>query len=131
LTLEKTSKNNHTVEFVGMNIKTRGRRLCLSVYDKRKDFPFKVRRYPRMNSLIPKTIPYGVLQGQLYRGYRICTDADSFVSHAIDVASALRENGCCFKRLKRIFKSFLANKVRKYSCTGQLKKRFCEKVGSL
>jgi hypothetical protein len=38
--LEQTSTSNKAVDFLGMHIETGGKRLTLSVYDKRKDFPF-------------------------------------------------------------------------------------------
>lgn len=65
LTLNQTSKSSTAVEFLGMNIVADQNRLRLSVFDKRKTFPFVVRRYPLMSSLIPRTIPFAVLSGQL------------------------------------------------------------------
>ena len=89
LTLNQTSKSSTAVEFLGMNIVADQNRLRLSVFDKRKTFPFVVRRYPLMSSLIPRTIPFAVLSGQLHRGYRICTGAEDFLSFAVEVATAL------------------------------------------
>jgi hypothetical protein len=67
-----------------------------------------------MASLIPRYIPYGVFQGQLHRGYRICTKATDFLSYALEVATILRDNGCANNKLKRGFKSFVATFVKKY-----------------
>ena len=77
------------VEFIGMTIETVGKRLRLSVFDKRKSFPFQVRRYPLAASLIPRSIPYGVFVGLLHRGYRICSHATDFLSYAGEVGSTL------------------------------------------
>ena len=76
LELNRTSKTISRCDFIGINLETRGKRLRLSVYDKRKSFPFHVRRYPLMSSLIPRSIPYGVFVGLLHRGYRICSDLE-------------------------------------------------------
>lgn len=130
LTLEQTSSSNNAVNFLGMHIKTADKRLNLSVYDKRMDFPFKVKRYPVMKSLIPSYIPYGVFLGQLHRGYRICTQATNFLSYALHVATTLRENGCSINKLKRGFTSFVTNFVKKYPSIRRICKQFCNGLGS-
>ncbi len=84
------------------------------MYDKRDDFPFPVRRYPQVASLIPSTIPYGVFLGQLHRGYRICTDAADFISFAVGVAMRLVGNGCSRRRLAALFASFARRLVTKF-----------------
>lgn len=131
LKLEQTSTSSKAVDFLGMHIETEGKRLTLSVYDKRKDFPFKVKRYPVMASLIPRYIPYGVFQGQLHRGYRICTKAADFLSYAVEVATILRDNGCANNKLKRGFKSFVATFVKKYPGQRVISKQFCQRLGSM
>ena len=131
LKLEQTSTSSKAVDFLGMRIETEGKRLTLSVYDKRKDFPFKVKRYPVMASLIPRYIPYGVFQGQLHRGYRICTKAADFLSYAVEVATILRDNGCANNKLKRGFKSFVATFVKKYPGQRVISKQFCQRLGSM
>ena len=130
LKLEQTSSSNNVVNFLGIHIRTAGKRLTLSVYDKRKDFPFKVKRYPVMESLIPRYIPYGVFLGQLHRGYRICTQATDFLSYAVEVATILRENSCVNNKLKRCMKSFVTNFVKKYPCKREISKQFWKLLGS-
>ena len=132
LTLNKTSTSSEEADFIGVSIKLRGVRFHTSVYDKRKSFPFFVRRYPLMSSLIPRTIPYGVFMGLLHRGYRTCSGVNDFLSYALDVATVLRENGCASNKLKILFKSFVASYVRKYpGIRGTLlMKQFCQRLGS-
>ena len=131
LQLSKTSVSNKEAEFIGIHIVQKGSRFHLSVYDKRKSFPFTVRRYPRMNSLIPRTIPYGVFTGLLWRGYRINSGSNDFMSYALEIAHVLRDNGCTVKKLKRTFKAFLCSAKGKYSSSNtELNKRFCTKLGS-
>ena len=103
------------VHFLGMDIFGVDDRFRLRVYDKRDDFPFTVVRYPRMESLIPQTIPYGVFSGQLHRGYRICSMMDDFLSFAVDVGRRLMSNGCRGRRLSMLFSNFVQRFVTKWS----------------
>ena len=114
LTLNTTSISPSEVEFLGMRIQTDTRRFRLSVFDKRKSFPFRVRRYPLASSLIPRNMLTGVFLGILHRGYRICSGVDDFLAYAVEVADTLRENGCSRHKLRRAFNSFVSEHVRKY-----------------
>jgi hypothetical protein len=114
LALSQTNPGPSEVEFLGMRIMATGARFRLSVFDKRATFPFHVRRYPLMCSLIPTNIPYGVFVGQLHRGYRICSGDGDFVSFALDVANRLLDNGCASSKLKALFKAFVSLNVRKF-----------------
>ena len=98
-----------------MHIKSLGNRFQVAVFDKRTTFPFEVRRYPRIDSLIPSTIPYGVFTGQLHRGYRICSEYADFLSYSKQVAQRLMVNGCSKQRLLKKFKGFTRAIVRKYN----------------
>ena len=91
-----------------MRIFERNNRLEVDVFDKRKEFPFTVRRYPQMCSLIPQSIPYGVFVGQLTRYYRVCTRPEFFVENARLLALTLLAQGCKKGRLFKCFHSFLA-----------------------
>ena len=78
---------------MGMNIKTTSdNEIRLSVYDKRKDFPFSVVRYPMLKSEIPTNIPYGVFTGLLHRFFKICSEKTNFVDQALTLASTLYKN---------------------------------------
>ena len=88
-------------------------KLCIDVFDKRKEFPFTVRLYPSMSSLIPSTIPYGVFTGQLYRYHSICSEPSAFLNHAVRIADVLVERGCEMKKLQRKFTDFINGKYSK------------------
>ena len=128
LELKQTSKSSRMADFLGIHLETDSNCFHLSVYDKRKEFPFRVRRYPMMASLIPRTIPYGVFLGQLHRGYRICSGADDFVSNGVEVAEILRDNGCAVNKSKRLFMAFVAKNSPRRS--NWVKKQFCQRLGS-
>lgn len=115
LQLEQTSTTNLEVEFIGVKITQTGKRFRLSVYDKRKSFPFFVRRYPNMLSMIPKSIPYGVFSGLLYRAYNICSHVPEFISQSLEIAHTLLNNGCMVNKLNRMFNNFIYNKIIKYT----------------
>lgn len=108
------SADARSVHFLGMTINGHGGRLSSSIYDRRETFPFIVRRYPHMASLIPITIPYGVFVGQLHRVYHLCTMVHSFINHATLVAARLIGNGCRIKRLVHLFNHYLIQHVDKY-----------------
>jgi hypothetical protein len=118
LILNDTTPADGKAHFIGMTIEHGGRGFRLSVYDKRKDFPFPVRRYPLMSSMLPSSIPYGVFLSQLHRGYRICTDQRGFMDFVYDVRDRMLANGCSVKRLARLFRSFITRQGPKFHrCT--------------
>jgi hypothetical protein len=114
LQLNDTTVSDSLAEFIGINVQTRGNKFHLSVYDKRKTFPFEVRRYPRMCSLIPSLIPYNVFISQCHRVYRICSGMKDFVASVVEVAVRSVHNGCRKGILVKRFKEFVAKHVRKY-----------------
>jgi hypothetical protein len=114
LKLGETTVSPSSAEFIGIHIDAGQERFHLSVYDKRKTFPFKVRRYPRMESLIPRTIPYGVFVGLLHRGHRICSGEQHFVDYAVGVATELLHNGCTLRKLVKSYQSFVIGVTNRY-----------------
>ena len=85
--------------------------LSVSVYDKRKDFPFKVVRYPHLDSAIPSSIAYGVFTGQLHRFKLISSSFKIFVENACDVAVTLGRQRASFTRLQKTFASFCRERL--------------------
>ena len=83
-------------------------RVYMNVFDKRKEFPFSVRRYPDMSSLIPESVPYGVFIGQLHRYYKICTEWRDFNQNSLDLGGKLLEKGCTVAKLTRAYRAFLS-----------------------
>ena len=115
LTLERTNSESDSATFVGMEISSSDKsdRLAISVYDKRKSFPFPVRNYPHLDSVIPKSQAYGVFTGQLYRFHRICTSKLDFVEWAVSIAKYMSQNrGYSRVRLWTKFASFCERGLR-------------------
>jgi hypothetical protein len=116
LTINNTTPDHgESVQFIGMSIGITRPRFTLSVFDKRNSFPFPVRRYPHMSSLIPPSQPYGVFVGQLHRGYRICTNVDDFASFSVEIGLRCLSNGCAGQRLMTLFRTFCTIHMTKYS----------------
>lgn len=105
----ETSGANH-VNFLGMRISLDDTgNFVISVYDKRKDFPFKVRNYPFLESNIPVSLCYNVFYGQLYRYHRICTSTLTFITTSVDLAIILATRGYSTTRLKHLFRRFVGS----------------------
>ena len=61
LELKDTSTSSTEVCYLDTNIKTgENTPFCISIYDKREDFAFRIVNFPHMDSNIPANPPYGV-----------------------------------------------------------------------
>lgn len=95
------------VNFLGMRISFGPTgKFVISVYDKRKDFPFRVRNYPYLESNVPTSQCYNVFLGQLCRFHRICTEKQDLLVTATDLANTLLQRGYSRNRLLRLFRRF-------------------------
>jgi hypothetical protein len=111
LALNDTSISCTEVRFLGMSIRDIGCKLCFDVFDKRREFPFTVCRYPHKSSLIPAYIAYGVFTGLLHRYYRICTQFEHFCWNAALLSRTLIAQGWSSSRLRTIFRKFLQSRL--------------------
>ena len=110
LSLEPTTLPDNSVNFLGMNLSFTESGLHIKVYDKRKDFPFQVVRFPNLLSAIPQHQPYGVFIGLLHRFYRICNHPKDFLISSVEVAWTLDNQGCNYMKLSRCFLAFCPEK---------------------
>jgi len=134
LCLNDTTVSSNEVNFLGLNIVSMPDGcLRIDVYDKRAEFPFCVIRYPRVDSLIPASIPYGVFVGQVHRIHRICSLWDSFARSAVLQASVQATQGCSVLRLKRLMRTFLVGqpKLRWKVAISTICARFTQRLGEL
>ncbi|HVW97146.1 MAG TPA: hypothetical protein VHA56_14340 [Mucilaginibacter sp.] len=111
LALNDTSVSPVEVRFLGMSIIDDDGKLCFNVFDKRREFPFIVCRYPHRSSLIPAYIAYAVFTGLLHRYYRICTQFEHFCWNASLLARTLVRQGWQLSRLRSIFRRFLQSRL--------------------
>jgi len=117
LILKETSLPDH-VNFLGMRISNSPDRggVTMKVYDKRRDFSFRVNNYPYLESNIPRSICYGVFSGLLHRYHRICTESSDFLDEALRLAHLLIQRGYSKKLLCRRFRQFVTSRRRKHLC---------------
>ena len=65
----------------------------ISIYDKRKDFAFRIVNFPHMDSNSPANPAYGVYISQLVRYARICTSKVDFINRLRGLSLRLRQQG--------------------------------------
>jgi hypothetical protein len=111
LSLNETTITFQQVRFLGMSICDIDGKLSFDVFDKRREFPFAVCRYPHKCSMIPSYIAYGVFTGLLHRYYRICTQFAQFVWNASLLARTLVRQGWMLSRLRIIFRRFIQSRL--------------------
>lgn len=111
LSLNDTTISCKEVRFLGMSIEDIEGKLCFGVFDKRREFPFTVCRYPHKCSLIPTHIAYAVFTGLLHRYYRICSQFEHFCWNASLLARTLVRQGWQLSRLRAIFRRFLQSRL--------------------
>lgn len=63
----------------------------ISLYDKRRDFPFNVISYPFLNGNIPTALSYGVFTSQLARFAKVNCSFKGFIH---DVSTLIRKLVC-------------------------------------
>jgi hypothetical protein len=117
LTLKKTNESCLHAEFVGIDLSLASlddASITPRMLFKERKFPWPVHKYPRVNSLIPQSIPYGVFTGELHRAHIICRPGiqrtDDFTDAAIKVAKRLCQNGCEPRKLRGKFAAFVYTK---------------------
>jgi hypothetical protein len=124
--------------FLGIHIQlTKNGYFHTSVYDKRKDFGFKIQNYPDMKSLIPESQPYGTFTGSLHRMYGIISDSKIFIQTCSELAVTMIQKGCNFRKLRMKLQRFLNLQVplrwnrMRLRPAGRLLDRFSQTVRAL
>jgi len=100
------------VNYIGLKITSAGNKFVLDVFDKRKDFPFSVIRYPHALSALPRRMAENVFIGQLHRFYFICSQRHSFIKAAVTLTQAFLGRGYSLKRLCKLFINFCRKPLR-------------------
>ena len=111
LQLHNTTISSEEVHFLGMSICDIDQKIVLDVFDKRREFPFAVCRYPHQRSLLPASIAHGVFTGLLHRFYRICTEFSSFSENAAILANTMTSQGWHVRKLRDRFRIFIQTRL--------------------
>ena len=77
IVLTNSDPKNST--FLDLDIFIKDRKFHTKLYDKRRDFPFKVITFPNLSSNIPFKQSYGVFTGELHRLCKSCSNINDFV----------------------------------------------------
>ena len=65
--------------FLDLNISVESNSFYTKLYDKRRDFKFKVVSFPNLKSNVPSTPSYGVFTGELYRISKSSSKVEHFI----------------------------------------------------
>ena len=63
------------------------------IYDKRKEFGFKILRFPHIDSNLSRRVIENIHTSQIIRAFRICTNVTEFKRFVIDTQKSIIENG--------------------------------------
>ena len=81
--------NNMSCTFLDLDIIVENNIFITRLYDKRRDFSFKVVSLPNMKSNIPTAPTYGIFTGELYRLSKSCSEVTQFISEVKLLTSKL------------------------------------------
>ena len=83
-----TNSLNYSTTFLDLDITVEDGRFVSKLYNKRRDFGFKVITFPNLRSNIPNKTSYGTFIGELYR---ICKSSSKFTDFVKDVKLLIRK----------------------------------------
>ena len=117
MVINKTNVHNKSATYLDMDINIVGNKAVTKVFDKRKEFNFKVRSLTHFNSNISMNTKLGVVMGQLIRFMTINSDFDLFID----------ECKCLFEKLlyldypRILLKKSLKGFLNRYSLSSMVK----------
>ena len=77
------------------------KKFVTSLYDKRKDFNFKIVNYPFLCGNVPKRQSYGVFLSQVVRFSRVCMKYQCFIKECRILVRKLLRQGYKKEQMKR------------------------------
>lgn len=108
LVLNKESEKTDTVHFLDMNIAIKEGAFCISLYDKRDNFPFKIVNFPFLDGNVPLQIGTSVIISQLVR-FSKCSLLADFLKVAGKLFQKVRRQFFSQKLIAGAIKRFLKN----------------------
>ena len=107
LVLEKTNISDKRVTFLDLDISICNNKFDVKMYDKRKDFNFKVLSMPNMKSNIPERQTYGIFYSQLFRLCNANSNLDNFVGDVKALIAKLVHQNFNRRKLFKFLKKFI------------------------
>ena len=98
--LNKTNILSTSANYLDVHIEIIDGKFITSIYDKRKDFNFKIISLPHMSSNIPSGPAYGVYISQVYRYFRANNNIDGFYTEVKELSRKLVDQGFTVNKLK-------------------------------
>ena len=90
----------------------------MSLYDKRKDFPFDVISYPFLDGNVPTALSYGVFMSQLVRFAKVNSSFKGFKHDVSELTKKLVCQGFNLAALRKKFVKFYFRKLEVWSKFG-------------
>ena len=119
LILSKTNVDPTASEFLDMFLSIANGKLDCTVFDKRRNFPFKVVKFPDIKfSNVPERPSYGIFYSQMIRILRICNKLDFFISELEILCNSFLEKGYEKLKLLKIFERFMCKYVKEWGKFG-------------
>ena len=110
LVLSSTNADPNSTEFLDLDITIINGKLVSKIFDKRRNFHFKVINFPDIKfSNVPSKPSYGIFYSQLIRILRICNRIE-YYNNEVDILSrAFLNKGFLKTELYSIFNRFVLN----------------------
>ena len=96
---------DNRVAFLDLHI-ARQTPLCIDLYDKTRDFNFRVVKFAHMSSNVPRNSTYQIFFSQLVRIARITNQKDTWLDRTRELVEACRQIGAIDTRLANTFGQF-------------------------
>ena len=110
LDILKTNDNDSSSTFLDLDIFIQDGRFQTRLYDKRRDFSFKVVTFPNLRSNIPVKQSYGIFVGEIYRICRSCSYLEDFIKEVKMLIKKLVHQNFDINALRNKLRLFLVSK---------------------
>lgn len=112
LELKKINISNNTADVLDMTISITNKKFNVKLFDKRDAFNFKIINFPHFKTNLPLHIKSNIIDSQIYRFRKICTDNTEFINNTkILITKLIKERGyskrIIRKRLNILFSKYM------------------------
>ena len=98
--LNKTNKTSISADYLDVHIDIIGGKFVTSLYDKRRDYKFKVISLPHMASNVPIGPTYGVFISRVHSFYMANNKVEGFYSEVKNLINKLVKQGYLLSKMK-------------------------------
>ena len=119
LEIVHTNEDPTTSTFLDLDIFINSTKFSTKLYDKRRDFGFKVISFPNLKSNIPSKPSYGTFIGELHRLCKSCSNLNDFINEVKLLVNKLINQNFLKQNLVQKLSKFLNSRpacLNKYWC---------------